>query len=127
MFESPVEELLRNYIVNFLSGDGDRLPLVMKYPEEVWKSFCESNKECQDEYFAIANFIRNVAKDYDRKQRIKCQFCRIEEGFEVETPVRAELLCKPHRQDFELNFTDLTLTQPSLKYKITGEEGMNTR
>ncbi len=127
MFESPVEELLRLYVTSFLDKDIKRLSLVLKYPEEVWKAFGEVTMDCNGEYFAIANFIRNVAKDYDRKQRIKCQFCRIDEGFEVETPVKAELLCKPHRQEFELNFNDLTLTQPSLKYELRGEEGLHTR
>jgi len=127
MYKSPVTELLSQYIKNFIDEDINRLDLVLKYPEEVWNSFCDVTNNCKGNYFEIAHFIRNTAKDYDRRQRIKCQFCRIEAGFDVESPVRAEILCKMHRQDYEINFNDLTLIQPSKTFKITGEEGLHTR
>jgi len=127
MFKSPIADLLKTYTTQFLDGDIKRLQLVMKYPEEVWRGFCEASSDCTGDFFEIAHYIRNVAKDYDRKQKIRCQFCRIDEGFEVDTPVKAELLCKAHRQDYELNFTDLTLMQPAIQFKITGEEGLHTR
>ncbi|CAB4166292.1 hypothetical protein UFOVP844_21 [uncultured Caudovirales phage] len=127
MFKTPILDLLHQYLTTFLDKDIQRLDAVLKYPEEVWNGFCEASKDCQGDYFEIAHLIRNMAKDYDRRQRIKCQFCRIDSGFDVESPVRAELLCKMHRQDYELNFNDLTLTQISHQLKMSGEEGMHTR
>lgn len=55
--------------------------------------------------------MRNIVAEIHRRDRLKCQYCRIDAGLFVQSPVEPHNLCKLHRQDYETQFEDRTLTQ----------------
>jgi hypothetical protein len=117
------DRILYELLYNYLEKD---VPLkqeeILADPVLTWHYFYEASKKLFGKYSEIRFLIQNIIKEIDRKDKLKCQYCRIDEGLLVEPPVKAENLCKKHRQEFEEQFIDRTLTQKHPA--IYGKEGM---
>lgn len=112
-------DLLFSYIDKGLKNHSFTLDLALVEPEMIWDLFT-SSMFLKDNLKEIQHLVTSIAKELDRKERLTCQYCRIEEGFFVEPPVVSEDLCKRHRQEYEERYVDRTLTQEAFKMQSAG-------
>lgn len=136
MNDKLLYDLLYNFIgkkVNETSVDSAEYEAkklyMLKHPNEVWLSFSNyiNKSEWKGECEEILFLIMNIIKEIDRKDKLKCQYCRIDAGLFVQSPVEPHHLCKIHRQDYEVLYDDRTLRQnhPAISNVIAfiGENG----
>lgn len=97
---------------------------VLENPAGAWKNFVAETKDLDGQYEEIRYLIRNIVSEIHRKDRIHCQYCRIDEGLLVKPPVEPHNLCKIHRQEYETRMDDRTLKQihPAIS-EFVGKEG----
>lgn len=126
MNDRIVYELLYQFMLDEFLNHGEKHESVVEFPELMWDRFVESGF-LYENMGEIKHLIRSIAKEIDRKDKLKCQYCRIDEGFLVEPPVKAEELCKKHRQEYEEQYVDRTLSQshPGIINTFTGKEGLH--
>lgn len=99
---------------------------VLENPVGAWKKFVAQTKSLEGPYEEIRYIMRNIVSEIHRKDRLHCQYCRIEEGLLVKSPVEPHNLCKVHRQEYETRMEDRTLRQvhPAIS-DFVGKEGLN--
>lgn len=126
MNDKILYELLYNFVMQEMDNHGLEAKFISDDPETLWKNFVKS-KFILENFGEIRHLIVSIAKDIDRKDKLKCQFCRIEEGLYAPSPVVYHHLCKKHRQEFDENYIDKTFIQkhPAIS-EIQGKEGMST-
>lgn len=110
MNDRVLYELLYQYIRECIAEDWT-IDEVINAPKTIWEMFWVDSSNLKGRYSEIWHLIGAIAKDVDRKDRMHCQYCRIDEGLFVESPVQAENLCKRHRQEYEEQYIDRTLRQ----------------
>lgn len=117
--------LLYQFIVECVQ-EGDDIEWIRDNPSDTWESFWVESSKLKGRYEEIKHLIVAIAKEIDRKDKLKCQYCRIDEGFLVEPPVKAEDLCKKHRQEYEEQYVDRTKLQkhPGIG-DFVGKEGLH--
>lgn len=113
MNDRIIYELLYDFIYKSIA-DGQKISDVIRDPTITWESFWVDSSLLDGKYTEIYFLIANIAKEIDRKDKMKCQFCRIDEGLLTSSPVKAEDLCKKHRQEYEEQYIDRTLNQMPL-------------
>lgn len=118
MNDRIIYELLYDYILKEVTDK----EILYENPHMVWQMFWEDSEHLEGKYKEIYFLIQNIIKEIDRKDKLKCQFCRVDEGLFVDPPVKAENLCKKHRQEYEEQYIDRTLSQNHPA--IFGKEGM---
>ena len=125
MNDRIIYELLYQFIVDCIR-DGDDPETFIDDPGHIWECFWVESSKLTGRYAEIKHLIRSIAKEIDRKDKLRCQYCRIDEGFLVEPPVKAEELCKKHRQEYEEQYVDRTQTQkhPGIG-EFVGKEGLH--
>lgn len=101
-------ELLYNFISKLNIEDQIRL---LDNQRPFLKDFFDEAIEMKGHYEEIGYLMRNIVVEIHRKDRMKCQYCRIDAGLFVQSPVEPHNLCKLHRQDYETQFEDRTLKQ----------------
>ena len=119
-----IYELLQNFISKILkNADNDlQIEAMAKNPRYIWQLFYDESKTLEDDYSEIEFLIRNIFKEIRRKEKVKCKFCRVDEGFSVAPPVVPHELCKKHRQEYEESFVDRTLHQAIIPKAIKFQE-----
>lgn len=125
MNDRIVYELLYEFIKNGINNAEFTSDIGLDDPELIWTGFTAS-KFLRENFGEIKHMIRSITKEIDRKDKLKCQYCRIDEGLLVEPPVKAEELCKKHRQEYEEQYVDRTLHQvhPGIS-EFVGKEGLH--
>jgi len=123
MNDKILYELLYEYLRKGLSNFSFNVDMVKVEPEMIWDLFT-SSIFLREHFGEVKHLMRSIVKEIDRKDKLKCQYCRIDEGFFVDSPLRAEELCKKHLQEYEERYVDRTLTQkhPATS-EIIGREG----
>lgn len=118
-------ELLYQFIVDYFKENND-LEFIKSSPEDIWECFWVESSGLDKRYTEIRHLITSIAKEIERKDKLKCQYCRIDEGFLVEPPIEAHNLCKRHLQEFEEKYEDRTLKQNHPGFTpIMGTEGLS--
>lgn len=110
MNDRLIYELLYEFMKNGIGDSEFCLDITAEDPYYVWDAFVKS-KFLADNFGEVVHLVRSIAKDINRKEKLKCQYCRIDEGFSVESPIKFEDLCKKHRQEYEEKYVDRTLAQ----------------
>lgn len=124
--DSIIVDLLTAEIKSLMRDFDFTLEDIQKDAGKVWSLFVSGDR-FRKNFCEIQHLITSIAKNIDRSDKLKCQYCRIDEGFLVDSPVVAHNLCKKHRQEYEEQFIDKTLTQihPAIVSSFSGEEGMH--
>jgi hypothetical protein len=111
-----LDKLLYDFLVEFLNhkykstvhlGEDQKEYLLGNYIE-LWEEFCNDLQHIEGKYSIIESLIKNTIKEIYRRDKIRCQYCRIDEGLSVTSPVKAENLCRYHRNEYEEKFYDKT-------------------
>lgn len=110
MNDRVLYELLYEFIHECII-DGETTDEIMRIPKDVWENFWVDSSQLTGRYEEIEHLIRSIAKEIDRKDKLKCQYCRVDAGFFVKPPVEPHNLCKTHLQEYEIQYIDRTLTQ----------------
>jgi hypothetical protein len=76
--------------------------------KQLWREFCATSIPLEDKYEIIDELIKNIVTEIDRKDKVRCQYCRIDEGLSVTSPIKAENLCRYHRNEYEEKYYDKT-------------------
>jgi hypothetical protein len=121
-----IYDILFQYVSSQILEGNLTLDDALTNQKKIWDSFLLSSV-FKKNFCEIQHLIMSIAKEIDRKEKLKCQYCRIDEGFLVEPPVKAQDLCKKHRQEYEEQYIDRTFNQchPGILSSFSGEEGMH--
>lgn len=74
----------------------------------LWKEFCTEASLLENKYDMIEVLIKNIITEIDKKDKVRCQYCRIDEGLSITSPIKAENLCRYHRNEYEERYYDKT-------------------
>lgn len=110
MNDRVLYELLYQFISDCIK-EGATPDEIISRPKDIWEDFWIESSQLEFRYEEIEHLIKSIVRDLDRKDKLKCQYCRVDAGFFVKTPVQPHNLCKTHLQEYEVNYIDRTLTQ----------------
>ncbi len=113
MNDKLVYELLYQYISNLYDAKNtdQEFDDIINNWEDLWMCFCQESLQFEGLYAEIKHLINSIAKEIEVRDKIVCQYCRIDHGLYVQSPVKSENLCKKHRQEYEEQYIDKTLRQ----------------
>ncbi len=110
MNDRVLYELLYQFISDCIK-EGDTPEMISANPKDIWECFWVESSHLRGRYEEIEHLIKSIAKEIDRRDKLKCQYCRVDAGLFVKSPVEPHKLCKSHLQDYEVDYKDRTLTQ----------------
>ena len=110
MNDRVIYELLYQYLKECYEEDPDTIHGNIS-PQDIWESFWLESSRLDGRYKEIRYLIVSIVREIDRRDKLKCQYCRIDDGLFVEPPVVPHDLCKKHRQEYEEQYEDRTLKQ----------------
>lgn len=111
MNDRVLYELLYQFISDCIKKEGDTPEVIGANAKDIWECFWVESSRLKGRYEEIEHLIKSIAKEIDRKDKLKCQYCRVDAGFFVKSPVEPHNLCKLHQQEYEVQYVDRTLTQ----------------
>lgn len=122
MNDRIIYHLLYQFLRELWKKFGDTEEFEKATPKLIWEGFLNESLTLEGRYSEIEYLIAGMIRDIQRKDRLNCQFCRIDEGLFVTPPVKAENLCKRHRQEYEEQYIDRTIAQlnPGINTSIVG-------